>query len=137
MRRFRGSMQRDANEPEVVTALEAVGAVVRKLDPPMPDMLVSFRGVLTLIEVKRERVDEGRGVHRGKHDDPDPRYRELTPAQVKWWRAWEVAGGKPPVIVHGPEEALAAIGAVRRDTDLPPDLLPDALALHLQRKPRC
>lgn len=109
MRSRFSSGQRDKNEPEVVAALEAAGAVVRKLDPPMPDLLVSFRGMLTLIEVKRERADEGRGVHKGKHSDPDPRYRELTPMQVRWWRAWEAAGGKPPAIVHGPAEALAAI----------------------------
>lgn len=106
------SGQRDQNEPAVVAALEAVGAVVRQLDPPMPDLLVSWRGVLTLLEVKRARTDEGRGVHKGKHSDPDPRYRELTPTQVRWWRAWEAAGGRPPAIVHDAAEALAAIGAV-------------------------
>lgn len=112
MRRFRGSMRRDENEPEIVAALEAVGAVVRRLDPPMPDLLISFRGALDLLEVKFVREGHGHArPMRGKHDDPDPRYRELTPAQVRWWRAWELAGGKPPVIVHGPDEALEAIGA--------------------------
>lgn len=135
---MRHAARRDENEGEVVAALQAAGATVAKLSGDgIPDLLVEARGVLYLVEVKDKRIGYVHTRPRGKHDDPDPRYRELTPTQVKWWRRWEAAGGRAPVIVHGPEEALAAIGATTRDTDLPPELLPDALALHLQHKPRC
>lgn len=131
MRRFRGSMRRDENEPEIIAALEAAGAVVRRLDPPMPDLLISFRGTLDLLEVKFVREGHGHArPMRGKHDDPDPRYRELTPTQVKWWRAWEAAEGKPPALVHDAAEALAVIGATpagsgNRDDSGAPSPRPD------------
>lgn len=96
--------QRDANEGEIVTALEAAGAAVQRLgEPGVPDLLVSFSGVLHLIEVKRVRA--GKKVHMG--DDGDE--RGLTPTQTRWWAKWR---GKPPVIVQTAEEALRAIGAV-------------------------
>lgn len=95
--------QRDANEAEIVSVLEAYGAAVQKLsETGCPDLLVSYRGVLHLLEVKRVR--KGKRVHKG--DDGDE--RGLTPAQVKWWAAWK---GRPPVIVLTAAEALAAIGA--------------------------
>lgn len=104
--------RRDGNEGEIVGALRAVGATVAKLSGDgIPDLLVEHRGVLYLVEIKDKRVGYVHTRPRGKHDDPDPRYRELTPTQVKWWRAWETAGGKPPALVHDAAEALAAIGA--------------------------
>lgn len=95
--------QRDKNEQEIVDALVAVGASVQKLgDPGVPDLLVSFRDVLHLLEVKRIRG--GRRVHKG--DDGDE--RGLTPTQTRWWAKWT---GKKPVIVQTSAEALTAIGA--------------------------
>lgn len=110
---MRHAARRDGNEDAIVTALQAAGATVAKLSGDgIPDLLVEYLGVLRLVEVKDVRAGHGHArPMRGKHDDPDPRYRELTPTQVKWWRAWEAAGGKPPVVVHDAAEALAAIGA--------------------------
>jgi len=58
MRRVGQSRKRDANEPAIVDALEAVGLVVHRLSSPgLPDLLVfNPRAVqtpsLTLLEVK-------------------------------------------------------------------------------------
>lgn len=98
--------RRDANEDSIVDALRARGACVAKLSGDgLPDLLVSYRGVLSLLEVKDTKEGRARPL-KGKHDDPNPAYRDLTPAQVKWWRRWE---GKPPVIVHDADDAIAAI----------------------------
>lgn len=52
----RKNPRRDQNEPEVVQALEAVGAEVWKLSGRgLPDLLVRFRGVLYAGEVKSEK----------------------------------------------------------------------------------
>lgn len=98
--------QRDENEAEIVKAMRAIGAAVAKLEGTgVPDLVVSYNGVLTLVEVKCIKVGAKR-AHKGKHDDEE--HRELTPAQVTWWARWE---GKPVIVVHNIAEALAAIGA--------------------------
>jgi hypothetical protein len=60
----RKNPRRDANEPEIVQALEAVGADVYRLSGRgLPDLLVRFRGVLYAGEVKtakgRLRASQG------------------------------------------------------------------------------
>lgn len=100
--------RRDKNEPVIVAALQRAGAEVQRLDGDgLPDLLVSFRGVLHLIEVKDH--DDGRPTrasHRGKGNKLDGDLACLTPSQVRWWQCWR---GKPPVIVRSPEDAIAAI----------------------------
>lgn len=92
--------QRDANEAEIVTALEAAGAAVQKLgEPGVPDLLVSFGDVLHLLEVKNPNAKGG-----GKYNTGDG---ALTARQSKWWAKWK---GKRPVIVQTAAEALTAIG---------------------------
>jgi hypothetical protein len=52
----RKNPRRDANEPEIVQALEAVGAEVWRLSGKgLPDVLCRFRGVLYAGEVKTEK----------------------------------------------------------------------------------
>jgi hypothetical protein len=103
--------RRDANEAVIVEALEAAGAAVQRLDPPLPDLLVSFRGVLSLLEVKdRAEGKATRTPMRRNHAGDVP--ASLTPQQVAWWRSWEERGGRPPTVVLDAAEALAAIGAV-------------------------
>jgi hypothetical protein len=93
--------QRDANEAEIVLALEAAGAAVQKLgDPGVPDLLVSFGNVLHLIEVKNPQAKGG-----GKYNTGEG---SLTATQTRWWSKWK---GKSPVIVHTAAQALRAIGA--------------------------
>lgn len=78
--------RRDANEREIVKALEAVGAQVTRLSSAgAPDLLVRFRGVWTPLEVKTATGT-------------------LTPAQKTF-------GGF--VLVRSVAEALTAIGAVK------------------------
>ncbi len=108
MKRY--AARRDENEREIITALEAAGAAVQQLDPPVPDLLVGFGDELYLLEVKD--ADAGlatRAPHRGKGNVLDGLMASLTPSQVRWWAGWR---GKPPVIVRDAMEALRAIGAV-------------------------
>jgi hypothetical protein len=94
--------QRDRNEPEIVQALEDVGAAVQRLgEAGVPDLLVSFRGEMWLLEVKNPEAKGGARYNTGGS--------ALTSTQAKWWARWR---GKQPVIVQTVDEALAAIGAV-------------------------
>lgn len=87
----------DANQEQIVSALRAAGAIVQSLAAiggGVPDLLVSFRGNLFLLEVKD-----------GKKP---PSGQKLTDAQTKWHQAW----GALVEVVNSPEAALRAIGAV-------------------------
>ena len=82
----------DANQADIVAALQRVGAVVESLASVghgVPDLLCGFAGALLLMEVKSRPA--GR----------------LTPLQVGWHRRWE---GYPVYIVHNEAEALHALG---------------------------
>lgn len=105
--------RRDTNEAAIVAALEAAGAAVQQLDPPLPDLLVSYRGELHLLEVKdRAEGKATRTPMRRNHAGDVP--ASLTTQQVVWWRSWEGRRGRPPTVVLDAAEALAAIGAVAR-----------------------
>ena len=82
--------KRDKNEPEIVQALRDRGASVTPLSAGgVPDLLVGYRGVNLLFEVKSER-----GV--------------LTEDQKLWHGSW--LGQKK--VVRTPEEALVYIEAI-------------------------
>jgi hypothetical protein len=49
LRRF--ANRRDANEPHIIAALEALGCLVHRMDKPV-DLLVLHRGTVHLVEVK-------------------------------------------------------------------------------------
>jgi hypothetical protein len=99
----RRAARRDANEPEIVAALKAVGATVQQLSgEDVPDLLVGFRGGDYLLEVKRPLGPRGGHAEGIKHVS-------LTPEQATWHAAWR---GRPPVVVRSVDEALRAIGAV-------------------------
>lgn len=85
----------DRNQPEIVGALRAVGASVEPLHAVgkgCPDLLVGFRGVNHLLEVK--------------DGDLPPSARKLTDAQADWHPAWR---GQVAVVTNV-DEALKAIG---------------------------
>lgn len=87
----------DANQPDIVDALRAVGAIVQPLHmvgEGVPDLLVRYRGKLHLVEVK-----DGRRP---------PSERRLTPAQLAWHLEW---AGADLHVVKSVSEALQAIGA--------------------------
>ncbi len=84
----------DGNHRAIVEHLEAIGCSVQSLaavGDGVPDLLVGWRGVNLLLEVK----------------DPaqPPSKRRLTPDQVKWHLIWRGA----VVTVETPEQAQNAI----------------------------
>lgn len=88
---MRRAPRKDANHTEIVSALRGVGADVVDLaavGEGVPDILVAFRGVLYLLELKTAK---------GK----------LTPAEEAWHQAWR----GPVAIVRSVDEALSIIGA--------------------------
>ena len=89
----RRAARRDGNELEIVVALEAIGADVVKLDNP--DLLVGFRGVNWLLEVKNPA-----GLNRVSDDQEQ---------FMVDWRGGRVA------VVRTADEALMAVGAIRKD----------------------
>ena len=81
--------KRDANEPEIIAALESAGATVEQLPTGkgVPDLLVGYEGKNYLIEVKTAKG-------------------HLNCKQFKWHCAWS---GQVEV-VYTPQQALDAIG---------------------------
>ena len=93
----RHAKRRDANEREVIEALEACGAYVHTLDLPC-DLLVGFKSRWWLLEVK---------------DGNKPPYeRVMTHGQLAF-RNDCLHHGLPFAVVTTVSEALAEIGAVR------------------------
>ena len=87
MKRQAYAKRRDANEPEIVEALKAVGAQVERAD--FCDLVVGFRGNNYLIEVKMPGA-------------------KLKPSQTKLKETWKGQYG----IAHNVTEALLIIGAI-------------------------
>lgn len=88
---YRRAAKRDANEPAIIQALRGVGATVAQNSARgLPDLIVGYRGVNYLIEVKAPKGT-------------------LTPDQVAFMTDWRGA------LVHvckTPDEALRVIGAI-------------------------
>jgi hypothetical protein len=84
--------KRDANEPEIVAALRAVGASVTLLDQPC-DLLIGYRGANYLFEVKS--LSEAK-THKRRTEDQRKRQDE--------WK------GLPITTVYSPEDALCSLG---------------------------
>ena len=86
----------DQNQPLIVQALRSVGASVQFLHTigkGCPDLLVGFRGLNFVLEVKNPAQK--------------PSDRRLTPDEERWHLTW--SGQK--AVVETIDEALAAIGA--------------------------
>lgn len=85
--------KRDANQGAVRDMARAMGASVTSLDDVgdgVPDLLVGYRGVTMLWEVKGPR---------GK----------LNPGQAEWHDAWR---GSPVLVVRGPEDVQRILADV-------------------------
>ncbi len=93
------AQRRDANEPAIIAALEAIGATVEPLPGGngRPDLLVGWRGQLWLIEVKL----------------PGERLNSL---QKQWHRAWK---GKAH-IAYNADHALMIVGALHASVGATP-----------------
>lgn len=83
--------KRDANEPEIIAALEAIGCTVYALDKPL-DLLVGHGGKTYLLEVK--------------DGAKPPSWQRVTDDQQKFLEWWE---GGTAVVVNSVESAYAAI----------------------------
>lgn len=97
--------KRDLSSAGIVAALRKVGATVTDLGAVgggVPDLLVTYRGSIHLIEVKSATT------HARRAKDPTREYGEfLTDDQVRWLAAHQ---GPPVRIVTNVEEALAVLG---------------------------
>lgn len=92
---MRRAARRDANEDQVVSALEACGAFVKKINGSGEfDLLVWYRGYTLLLEVKDGRKP--------------PSAQALTPAEEKFHRDWP---GNNLHIVNSVDSALALLKA--------------------------
>ena len=85
---MRRAAKRDHSEPEIIAALKNLGCSVEQLSgEDIPDLLVGYRGVNFLFEVKTGSA-------------------ALTEGQRKWHEGWM---GLPVALVRCPMDALDAI----------------------------
>lgn len=99
--------RRDENERPIIAALRLAGYAVSQLgDTGVPDLLVSKDGEIWILEIKLPLGPRGGMAHSKTWQGG---VGELTASQVKWWREWVDAGGKQPIVVRTPEEALEAV----------------------------
>lgn len=90
----RYAAKRDLAEPAIVAALERIGCFVERLSSHgMPDLLVGYRGVFRLLEVKT-----------GKRKARGTQAATITALQRM---------NLPVYVVRSVDDALQAIGAVR------------------------
>ena len=90
---MRRAARTDANQAEIVKALEEAGASVtllHRVGEGCPDLLVAAFGCWAMVEVK--------------DGSKPPSARKRTPAQIKWWDK-NIHGG-PRAIVTDVEGAL-------------------------------
>lgn len=86
----------DRNQMEIIKALRQVGASVQPLHTVgkgVPDLLVGYRGVNYLLEIKDSAKP--------------PSARKLTPMEENWAFSWN---GDDPHLVESVDDAFAAIG---------------------------
>ncbi len=98
---------RDANQGEIVAALERAGAFVIDLSMVgggVPDLLVARHGSLYWCEVKNPETKNGRV---SKHDG-------LTDAEIDWLAAYGTHGPKVNIVTT-PEEALRVVCATEQE----------------------
>jgi len=91
----------DENQPEIVAAFRKGGASVEHLHTigkGCPDLVVGFRGLNALVEVKDGRKP--------------PSQRKLTKDEQKWHDAW----GGQVFVVECPEDAEALLRWMARET---------------------
>jgi hypothetical protein len=87
----------DANQPEIIQALQQVGATVlltHMLGQGAPDLAVGYRGVNYWLEVK--------------DGAKPPSKRKLTPDEAVWHEVWR----GDVRVVNSVDEALQVIGAI-------------------------
>ena len=90
--------RRDANEREIIDALQALGCKVRQIGPAGPlDLVVGFRGRTTHLEVKDGRKP--------------PSDRQLTEREKAFLSGW--TGGRAGVVLDVDEAIDFVVGGAR------------------------
>ena len=95
---MRTSARTDANQDEIVKALRSIGALVISLaaiGKGCPDILVSWKGVLVLMEIK--------------DGSKPPSQRKLTPMEVDFFDKWS---GSPIFVVESVNDAVSILGSI-------------------------
>jgi len=92
---MRYALRVDANQSQVISALEAAGAVVEVIGKPV-DLLVGINGRFAFFEVK----DGGKVKSAQKR----------TPAQIKFFDKW---AGYPVCLVDGPDAAIRHLNVLK------------------------
>lgn len=93
----------DTNHNEIIEGLRQVGANVQSLASiggGCPDLLVSFRGEIHLLEVKKDLK------------------ATLTPEQIEWHQKWRCSRLH---VVSSLDAALIAVGAVHSEKNWKPE----------------
>ena len=107
-RNFFKAAHRDKAERPIIQALRSVGASVYAVSgKDIPDLLVGFQGVTTLLEVKSRLVHEGKDGYTRKTST------RVSKGQTEFAEKWR---GGPARFVYEPAEALRAIGAPYQQT---------------------
>lgn len=95
---MRTSARTDANQDEIVKALRSIGALVLSLaaiGKGCPDLLVSWNGVLVLMEIK---------------DGSKPRsQRKLTSMELDFFDKWS---GSPVFVVESIDDAVSVLNSI-------------------------
>jgi len=92
-----GAKRVDSNQAAIVETFRSVGATVQHLHVigrGCPDILVGFRGVNYLVEIK--------------DGSKPPSKRQLTPDEIEWHRLWR---GQISIVKNN-DDALRLIGAI-------------------------
>lgn len=112
----RTAAKRDGNEPDIIRAARALGAVVlQQSGEGLPDLLVAHKGTMYLVEVKMPGAP-------------------LKPAQAETFAVLH-AVGVPIYVVETPEQMQTIIrGPAMRYEDMPLRWLPNARPVEGKRK---
>ena len=117
-RHGRAISHRDANEREIIAALESVGSnvsIIMSAKPSgFPDLVVGYHGKTTLLEVKMPLRDELTPTGKARTIGVRNKGRVLDPEQVRFFENWR---GGALVMVRTIRQALWAIGACDEETE--------------------
>lgn len=113
-RSYRKPVKRDKNHAAIVEAFTQCGATVADLagvGGGCPDLLVGWRGIDLLVEVKGEPGPRGGMAHE---------HVELSDEQCQWHAGWR---GRVPIVVRTVEDVTRLIAALALDLERREDAL--------------
>ena len=98
---YKRRANRDDNEREIVKALRKMTAYVVQLNGPV-DLLVGWRGVTVLFEVKNPKSTSSRGT-------------KLTADEARFFEEWR---GGPLFKIESPDEAIRCLEGVWKENSM-------------------